>query len=230
MTSVIWLWPRARPKAVCSAADPGNRRGLGTKIRSMIRIMSKKYYRRRLPCGWPRVREGRARHVGHQGPRLHDLPDRHPHSSSTTPNGTQRKLEIRQEAPSSGSRSPIRRSIRSGRARYEGSGGRRAPPLQQVERPAKGEVAKIAGTWGPSATLEPMRPWMAAFLLAEMQFLKAGYDPKAGVERVLKAQAGAEGDKIHASRPRKNNSDAGGHAEADQVAFLVTMLDDLRRG
>ena len=83
----------------------------------------------------------------------------------------------------------------------------------------------------PSATLEPMRPWMAAFLLAEMQFVKAGYDPKAGVERTLKAQAVAEGDKIRgfetAEEQLRMLADM---PEADQIAFLATMLDDLEKG
>jgi uncharacterized protein YbaP (TraB family) len=96
----------------------------------------------------------------------------------------------------------------------------------------KQKLAKIAGAYGmPSATLEPMRPWMAAVLLAEMQFLKAGYDPKAGVERTLKAQAEAEGDKIQgfetAEEQLRMLADM---PEADQVAFLGTMLDDLEKG
>jgi hypothetical protein len=94
------------------------------------------------------------------------------------------------------------------------------------------KLAKIAGTYGiPMATLEPMRPWMAAVLLAEMQFLKAGFDPKSGVERTLKAQAVAEGDKIRgfetAEEQLRMLADM---PEADQVAFLVTMLDDLHKG
>ncbi|PYI91983.1 MAG: hypothetical protein DME97_11910 [Verrucomicrobia bacterium] len=48
----------------------------------------------------------------------------------------------------------------------------------------------------PVASLEPMRPWLAALVLAVGPIMKAGYDPKAGVERVLNAQALAEGDKI----------------------------------
>lgn len=96
----------------------------------------------------------------------------------------------------------------------------------------KQKLAKVAGALGmQSATLERMRPWMAAFLLAEMQFLKAGYDPKAGVERTLKAQAVAEGDKIHgfetAEEQLRMLADM---PEADQIAFLSTMLDDLAKG
>lgn len=96
----------------------------------------------------------------------------------------------------------------------------------------KQKLAKVAGAFGvPSANLESMRPWMVAFLLAEMQFLKAGYDPKAGVERTLKAQAVEEGDKIRgfetAEEQLRMLADM---PEADQIAFLATMLDDLEKG
>lgn len=96
----------------------------------------------------------------------------------------------------------------------------------------KQKLAKIAGAFGmPTATLEPMRPWMAAFLLAEMQFLKAGYDPKAGVETTLKAQAVAEGDKIRGFETAEEQIHLlADMPEADQVAFLVAMLDDLEKG
>jgi uncharacterized protein YbaP (TraB family) len=35
------------------------------------------------------------------------------------------------------------------------------------------------------ASLEPMRPWLAALALTENQMLHAGYDPNAGVEHIL---------------------------------------------
>src|SRR6476659_3859614 len=58
-------------------------------------------------------------------------------------------------------------------------------------------LEKTAATYGiPTATLEPLQPWLAAIMLAMRPITKAGYDPKAGVERVLSAQAAAEGDKI----------------------------------
>jgi uncharacterized protein YbaP (TraB family) len=106
------------------------------------------------------------------------------------------------------------------------------PLSARLNEEQRQKLAKIAGAYGiPTATLEPMRPWMAAVLLAEMQFLKAGFDPKAGVERTLKAQAVAEGDKIRgfetAEEQLRMLADM---PEADQVAFFVTMLDDLEKG
>jgi uncharacterized protein YbaP (TraB family) len=96
----------------------------------------------------------------------------------------------------------------------------------------KQKLAKTAGAYGlPGATLEPMRPWMAALLLAEMQFVKAGYDPKAGVERTLKVQAVAEGDRIEGFETAEEQLRLlADMPEADQVAFLATTLDDLEKG
>jgi uncharacterized protein len=83
----------------------------------------------------------------------------------------------------------------------------------------------------PAANLEPMRPWLAALVLATGPIMKAGYDPNAGVERVLKAQAVAEGDKIRGFETAEEQirllADL---SDADQVAFLMSMLDDLEKG
>jgi uncharacterized protein YbaP (TraB family) len=96
----------------------------------------------------------------------------------------------------------------------------------------KQKLAKIAGAFGmPVANLDPMRPWMAAVLLADMQLVKAGYDPKAGVETALKTQAKAEGDKIRGFETAEEQLHLlADMPETDQVAFLATMLDDLEKG
>jgi uncharacterized protein YbaP (TraB family) len=106
------------------------------------------------------------------------------------------------------------------------------PLSSKLNDEQKQKLGKIAGTLGvPITTLEPMRPWLAAFLLAEMQFVKAGYDPKAGVERTLQVQARAEGDKIHGfETPEEQLRLLADMPDVDQVAFLSTMLDDLEKG
>ncbi len=51
------------------------------------------------------------------------------------------------------------------------------------------ELAKVGGV--PPQVLDMMRPWMAAVSLSMVPVIKAGYDPKSGVEQVLtKAAAG----------------------------------------
>lgn len=106
------------------------------------------------------------------------------------------------------------------------------PLSSKLNEEQKKKLAEVASALGmPSQSLEPMRPWMAAFLLAETQFLKAGYDPKAGVETTLKAQAVAEGDKVRGFETAEEQLRLLAEMpEADQVAFLVAMLDDIEKG
>jgi uncharacterized protein YbaP (TraB family) len=66
--------------------------------------------------------------------------------------------------------------------------------LSEEQRKRLGKTAAIYGI--PTAPLEQLQPWLAAIVLAIGPITKAGYDPKAGVERILTAQAKAEGDKI----------------------------------
>ncbi|MFL6589764.1 MAG: TraB/GumN family protein [Chthoniobacterales bacterium] len=93
-------------------------------------------------------------------------------------------------------------------------------------------LEKVATTYGiPVASLEPMRPWLAAVLLSAGPLTKAGYDPKSGVERILVAQATAEGDKIRGLETAEDQfrifADLG---EAEQIAFLESTMDDVEKG
>jgi uncharacterized protein YbaP (TraB family) len=94
------------------------------------------------------------------------------------------------------------------------------------------KLAKTAATYGiPIATVEPMQPWLAAVVLAGMPLAKAGYDPKAGIDRKLKAQAEAEGDQIRAFETVEEQVAMFANLpQAAQVAFLVQVLDDMEEG
>jgi uncharacterized protein YbaP (TraB family) len=94
------------------------------------------------------------------------------------------------------------------------------------------KLKEVAATYNvPIASLEPMRPWLAALVLGIGPITKAGYDPKAGVERVLNTQAVAEGDKIHGFETAEEQFHIFADlSEAEQVAFLVGVLDDLEEG
>jgi len=94
------------------------------------------------------------------------------------------------------------------------------------------KLEKIAGTYAiPVASLQPMRPWLAALVLAVGPIMKAGYDPKAGVERVLNAQALAEGDKIRGFETAEEQIQIlASLSDAEQIAFLNSILDDLEKG
>ena len=91
------------------------------------------------------------------------------------------------------------------------------------------EVAKQYGL--PPASLEPMKPWVAAVMLTVLQVQKAGYDPKSGVEQILKAQAQKEGDKIRGletlEQQMKFFADL---PEPEQVAFLEQTLEYAAEG
>jgi uncharacterized protein YbaP (TraB family) len=94
------------------------------------------------------------------------------------------------------------------------------------------QLEKIAGAYGfPLASLEPMQPWLAALMLAVGPIMKAGYDPKAGVERMLSAQAKAEGDKIRGFETAEEQLQImAGLSEPEQIAFLTSVFDDLENG
>lgn len=96
----------------------------------------------------------------------------------------------------------------------------------------KEKLAKMAATYGvPLASLEPMRPWMAALMFAVIPLQKAGYDPNAGVDRLLKAQAEKEGDKIHGFETAEEQVRFFAELpESEQIIFLEEMLSDAEEG
>jgi uncharacterized protein YbaP (TraB family) len=96
----------------------------------------------------------------------------------------------------------------------------------------KEKLAKVAATYGvPLESLEPMKPWMAALTFSILPLLKAGYDPNAGIDHLLKAQAEKEGDKIHGFETAEQQvrflADL---PEPDQIAFLEGTLGDAEKG
>jgi uncharacterized protein YbaP (TraB family) len=106
------------------------------------------------------------------------------------------------------------------------------PLSTKLNEEQRKKLKGIAETYNvPIASLEPMRPWLAALVLAIGPITKAGYDPKAGVERMLSAQAVAEGHKIRGFETAEEQirilADL---SEADQIAFLTSVLDDLEKG
>jgi uncharacterized protein len=96
----------------------------------------------------------------------------------------------------------------------------------------KKKLEKVTSIYGiPPATLEPMRPWLAGIILNAMPLLKAGYDPKAGVERVLTAQATAEGDEIHGFETAEEQLGIFANmSEEEQLTFLTETMEELEKG
>jgi uncharacterized protein YbaP (TraB family) len=106
------------------------------------------------------------------------------------------------------------------------------PLSTRLNEEQKKKLEKLTSTYGiPPAKLEPLRPWLAAVVLAMSPIQKAGYDPKAGVERVLAAQATAEGDKIRGFETAEEQLHLFADlSEEEQLQFLVGTLDELEKG
>lgn len=96
----------------------------------------------------------------------------------------------------------------------------------------KEKLAKVAALYGiPAESLEQMKPWMAALTFTILPLLKGGFDPNAGVDFVLKAQAEKEGDKVYGfETAEKQVRFLADLSEADQVSFLDATLDDADKG
>ena len=67
---------------------------------------------------------------------------------------------------------------------------RRTPLTEKLTRRDRDRLAADAGVLGePLSDFEPMRPWLAALRLQVAPLVKAGWDPEAGVDRILRRQA-----------------------------------------
>ena len=98
----------------------------------------------------------------------------------------------------------------------------RLTPEENVELEAAAQARGAS-----AAQLQPMKPWLAALSLSVAPLVKAGYDPKSGVELVLKARAEAAGKPIHGFETiDKQIGILAGLPEDVQMAFLRETLKD----
>ena len=106
------------------------------------------------------------------------------------------------------------------------------PLSKKLTSDQKAKLAKVAKQYGiPPATLEPLKPWLVAVMLTVLQVQKAGYDPKAGVDHLLKAQAEKEGDKVMGLETMEQQLSLFSQIpERDQTAFLDQTLEDAAEG
>jgi uncharacterized protein YbaP (TraB family) len=83
----------------------------------------------------------------------------------------------------------------------------------------------------PAQGVEPMRPWLAAVTLSMAPLIKAGYDPKSGVETLLSAEAKAAGKTVGALETAEQQLGFfAGLEPAQEVAMLKATLDDIDAG
>lgn len=88
----------------------------------------------------------------------------------------------------------------------------------------------IATSGLPAATVERMRPWLAAAALAGAPIRRAGYDPRSGVEMLLTAEAIAAGKAlVGLETPEQQMRFMADRPEAEQLDALrrtLIQLDD----
>lgn len=102
------------------------------------------------------------------------------------------------------------------------------PLSSQLDSAGKAKLTAFETTYGlPDAGIEMLRPWLAAITFSTLPVVKAGYDPKSGVDLVLKSMA----DAAHMSVLGFETLDQQMRFLADlpqqeQVDFLMATLDD----
>jgi len=96
----------------------------------------------------------------------------------------------------------------------------------------KEKLARVAATYSvPLATLESMKPWMAALLFTILPLQEAGYDPNAGIDRFVRAQAEKQGEKIYGFETAEEQVRFLAELpEPEQISFLEEALGDAQEG
>lgn len=104
-----------------------------------------------------------------------------------------------------------------------------AKPLSSKLTAAENKrLAEVAATVGLNpAQLEPMRPWLVAVQMQILPLMKAGYDPKLGVDTLLAAAARAEGKPIRGFETAEQQLRffADLPPEAEKQMLLATLED-----
>ena len=106
------------------------------------------------------------------------------------------------------------------------------PLSSKLNAGQKAKLAKVAAEYGMNpAQLEPLRPWLAALTLAVLPLQKAGWSADAGVDKLLRAQAEKEGDRLKAFETAEQQMRFFADLpEARQIEFLEQSLEDADEG
>jgi uncharacterized protein YbaP (TraB family) len=108
-----------------------------------------------------------------------------------------------------------------------------AHPLSSIlDDAGKAKLSAFETAYGlPAAAAEPLRPWLAALTFSVLPIVRAGYDPKSGVDLVLKSEALAHGKSVNGFETMEQQM----HFMADlpqkqQVDYMLFTLDNADAG
>ncbi len=92
-----------------------------------------------------------------------------------------------------------------------------------------GRFQTAAGKAGlPAAALDPMKPWMAAVTLSFVPMMKAGYDPNAGIDNVIKGAGQQASKPIRAFETAEQQLRFFDSLPTElQVEFLMSSIDEM---
>ena len=83
----------------------------------------------------------------------------------------------------------------------------------------------------PMELIDQMRPWYAGLTLTLMPLLKAGYNPNAGVEEILRVRAQIAGRKVAGLETLEEQIKLLSElSEADQIDFLMAAISNTEEG
>ncbi len=106
------------------------------------------------------------------------------------------------------------------------------PLSQKLNFLEKEKLSKLAADYHiPASNLETLQPWTVAMIFAVLPIQKAGYDPNAGVDRILQNKAKEKGEKIEGFETLEEQvrflADL---PEKEQIAFLDDTFEDVAEG
>lgn len=106
------------------------------------------------------------------------------------------------------------------------------PLSSKLTAEQKAKLAAAAPKYGlQPAQLEPLKPWFVGLTLSVLPLKAAGYDENAGVDKLLKAEAEKQGDRVRAFETVEQQLQFFDTLpEAQQIDFLMKSLDDAAEG
>lgn len=95
-----------------------------------------------------------------------------------------------------------------------------------LSKPTADALASFCSNYGfPCATLEPLRPWMAGMLVAVWPIVKAGVDPKNGIDMHFLNELGANQRVAELESADAQFQLLSGQSEEEQDKFLAYSLE-----